>query len=222
MIKPLSVLTLVTGVFAVTLGLARVPAAPVQVPTAADLANRIQAHYNTVRDFTADFTLSQTGRLSRVATTGRGSVKVKKPGRMRWTYTAPEKKEFVSDGTQIYSYFPADKYVDVTPMPKGNQVSTALLFLAGRGDLTRDFTSVLADQQPTDGWRLVLTPTTRETNFTTLTIEVVRTNYQWRGFTVQDDQGGSSAFQFTNLRENRSLTDREFTFVFPPGVEVRR
>ena len=33
------------------------------------------------------------------------------PGEMRWVYTAPERKEFVSDGVKIYAYFPADRQV---------------------------------------------------------------------------------------------------------------
>ena len=39
---------------------------------------------------------------------------VKKPGKMRWEYTAPEQKVFVSDGVKIYSYIPQDKQVIVS------------------------------------------------------------------------------------------------------------
>ena len=39
---------------------------------------------------------------------------------MRWVYTAPERKEFVSDGAKIYSYLPADKQVIVSPVPAGD------------------------------------------------------------------------------------------------------
>ena len=33
---------------------------------------------------------------------------------MRWNYTAPEKKTFVSDGRKIYSYIPEDRQVIVS------------------------------------------------------------------------------------------------------------
>ena len=33
---------------------------------------------------------------------------MKKPGKMRWDYTSPEKKLFVSDGQTMFLYFPDD------------------------------------------------------------------------------------------------------------------
>ena len=53
--------------FVVALGTAAVPAAAQNAPTASELAARVQAHYVTVKDFTADFTLMQTSsRLPKV------------------------------------------------------------------------------------------------------------------------------------------------------------
>src|SRR5580765_8731559 len=77
------------------------------------LAASIQRHYDQVRDFQADFTHSYVGGILRKKTVERGHMAVRKPGRMRWTYTQPEEKLFVSDGNRIYSYVPADKQVYV-------------------------------------------------------------------------------------------------------------
>lgn len=196
-------------------------AAAGQTPSATDLAGRVQAHYAQVRDFTASFTLTQSSALLPRPTTERGSVKVKKPGRMRWLYTA-DKKEFVADGSMLYSFFPRDKYVSVNPLPKGDDASTALLFLTGRGDLARDFTSTLDGDQPAGEWRLNLKPKAKQTDFTSLALEVERTTLALRGITVVDDQGGTSRFRFEGLKENVGLADREFEFKIPPGVEVRK
>src|SRR5688500_17504376 len=118
-------------------------------PSAADLAAGIQRRYASVRDFTASFTHAYQGGVLRQKTTERGTLAVKKPGRMRWVYTAPEKKEFVSDGRQIYSYLPADRQVIVSDVPADGGDTTAALFLAGRGDLTRDFTAQIEGQSQT-------------------------------------------------------------------------
>ncbi len=190
-------------------------------PDAATLATRIQAHYTTVRDFTADFTLTQTSAMLPKPVEERGDVKIKKPSRMRWTYQTSNKQQFVSDGTRLYSYFPQDRYVTTTALPKGNEVSTALLFLAGRGDLTRDFTASVPDQQPPGEWRLLLKPKAPQADFKTLTLDVDRATLALRGFTVVDEQGAISKFRFANLRENRGLTDKEFDFTIPKGVELR-
>ncbi|MEO7191418.1 MAG: outer membrane lipoprotein carrier protein LolA [Vicinamibacterales bacterium] len=192
-------------------------------PAAPELARRIQAHYNTVRDFTADFTLTQTNSLLPRGTVDKGEVRIKKPLRMRWTYATGDKQQFVSDGAELYAYFPKDKRVTVSPLPRGNDTSTALLFVAGRGDLTKDFTASTPDAQPAGEWRLVLRPAAgHRVDFDTLTLDVARDSLALRGLVVVDEQGGTSAFRFNNLKENQGLTDREFVFVSPKNVEVER
>lgn len=190
-------------------------------PTASTLAARIQARYATVRDFTADFTLHQTSALLPKAVVERGDVKVKKPGRMRWTYATGDRNQFISDGVMVYAYFPRDRYVERSALPKSDETSTALLFLTGRGDLSRDFVASMPADQPAGEWRLTLSPRAKQADFETLTLEVDRTSLAFRGLVVVDEQGGTSAFRFTNMRENRGLSDREFEFVIPRGVEIR-
>jgi outer membrane lipoprotein carrier protein len=187
-----------------------------------DLAVRIQAHYLTVKDFTAEFTLTHTTPLLPRGSTDKGGLKVKKPLRMRWTYETSDKQQFVSDGSELYVYQPADKYVEVRPLPKGGGSSTALLFLAGQADLTKDFNTTVPAEQPAGEWRLVLRPKSHA-DFSTLTLEVARASFALRGLiAVDDEQGTSSRFRFANLKENQGLSDREFLFAIPKGVEVVR
>jgi len=197
-------------------------AASQAIPPAADLAARIQSHYDTVKDFTADFTLSHTSSLFPRAVTERGRVKIKKPGRMRWDYTTDQKQQFVSDGTTLYSYFPRDRYVVVQPIPRGDDVPTALLFLTGRGNLSRDFTPAVAATQPDGEWQVELTPKKRQAEYTKLRLDVDRASFTLRGMMVDDGQGGTSTYRFANLRENQRLTDKEFGFEIPKGVEIKR
>src|SRR6187397_3029453 len=75
-------------------------------PSATQLAALIQAHYARVNDFTADFTQTQSSPLLPKGRTDRGTVKIKKPLRMRWTYATSDKQEFVSDGLKSYFYEP--------------------------------------------------------------------------------------------------------------------
>jgi outer membrane lipoprotein carrier protein len=192
-------------------------------PSAADLAARIQAHWSAVRDFTADFTLTQTSALRPVTTTERGEVRIKKPLMMRWDYETSGKDQFVSDGTNLYMYHRQDRYVDVSRLPGEDESAAWLLFLAGRGDLTRDFVASLPDRPPpATEWHLVLKPVSgRQTDFETLTLQVSRRALQFVGLIAQDDQGQTSSYRFTNVRENRGLTAREFEFEMPRGVEVK-
>jgi outer membrane lipoprotein carrier protein len=110
-------------------------------PDAQAFAQALQMRYQGIRDFSADFVHSYRGGVLRTETTERGTVTIKKPGRMRWVYTSPERKEFVSDGQKVYAYVPADKQVVVSPVASDDQGSTPALFLTGKGDIARDFTA---------------------------------------------------------------------------------
>lgn len=196
-------------------------------PSAADeaqtLAAAIQRHYEQIRDFRADFTHTYEGGVLRKKTVERGQMAIRKPGRMRWTYTSPEPKVFVSDGVKLYSYVPADKQVYVATIPTGDQASTPALFLAGKGHLTRDFTATVASPvagAPAGAAAIKLTPVKPEREYEALVLVVDRASLQWRMLVTTDRQGGTSTFAFANLRENAGVPDREFVFTIPRGVDV--
>ena len=187
------------------------------------LAAAIQRRYEQIRDFRADFTHAYEGGVLRRKTVERGQVAIRKPGRMRWTYTSPEEKVFVSDGVKLYSYVPADKQVYVATVPTGDEASTPALFLAGKGSITRDFTASAAPLPggaPAGSVALKLTPIRKEREFETLVLVVDRESLQWRMLVSIDSQGGTSTFTFTNLRENTGVSDKEFVFTIPRGVDV--
>ena len=191
--------------------------------TAPELAAALQKKIDGIRDFSTDFAHAYEGGVLKKQITERGHLLVKKPGKMRWDYMDPEKKEFVSDGLKMYSYIPADKQVIVTSVPAQDEASTPALFLAGKGSLTRDFTASLVDVPPgtAGGSRaLKLVPKRRESEYEWLILVVDPGTLAIRGLQTTDAQGGKSTFSFTNLKENVGLTDKEFAFKIPRGVDV--
>jgi outer membrane lipoprotein carrier protein len=214
---------LASGFFAIlTACLAAVLAA--QAPTTApELASALQRRYDAVRDFSADFEHRYRGGVLRRETVERGTVLVKKPGKMRWEYTAPEPKLFVSNGTRISFYVPADKQVTVSAMPDESAAPTPALFLAGRGSLTRDFDVSLTDPPEglTEGARaLKLVPRTPQSDYDWLVLVVDPATLALRGLVAMDAQGGTSTFTFTNLEEDVRPPDSRFEFEVPRGVDV--
>lgn len=190
---------------------------------AAALARSIQQKYAAISDFSADFTHRYEGGVLRKQITERGHVLIKKPGRMRWEYTSPEQKLFVSDGVKVYSYIPADKQVIVSSVPRDDQATTPVLFLAGKGDVTRDFTPSIADLPagyPAGSRALKLVPKASQKDYDWLMLIVDPATFAFRGLVTVDAQGGKSSFFFTNLKENVHLTDKEFAFKIPRGVDV--
>jgi outer membrane lipoprotein carrier protein len=205
---------------AVLLTLAAPLAPSAQTRSAQDIARSLEERYDKVRDFSADFVHSYEGGILKKTATEKGTLQVKKPGRMRWEYTHPEHKLFVSDGKKIYSYIPADKQVIVSSMPAEDQATTAVLFLVGKGSLTRDFTASMADGGGPDTWAIKLEPKQRQRDYDWLVLIVDRQSLQIRTLVAAEREGGRSTFQFSNYRENIGLTDKIFEFKMPRGVDV--
>jgi outer membrane lipoprotein carrier protein len=189
-------------------------------PTADALARSLHQRYQGIHDFSADFVHSYRGGVLRKQVTERGTLEVKKPGMMRWEYTSPERKTFVSDGRKMYSYIPQDRQVIVSPVPTEDNAATPALFLAGKGDVTRDFTATFAEPAAIGTYALKLLPRTPDTDYDYLVVQLDPATLQIRGLTTFDHQGGESTFTFTNLKENRGLSDKDFAFRIPHGVDV--
>jgi len=199
---------------------ATVPAQAPPSPSAAEVAAALQAKYDRVRDFSADFVQEAESGVLRKKLVERGTVLVKKPGKMRWTYKSPEQKIFVSDGTRMYMYTPADNQVIVSQVPPEDQATTAVLFLTGKGRLTRDFEVSFIDAGAPDAYGLRLQPKLPERDYDWLQLVVDRSTLQIRRLTAADKQGTRSTFTFSNFKENVGLSDKTFAFVIPRGADV--
>jgi len=205
---------------AVLLALAVVSAAPHP-----NLAESLQKKYDSIKDFSADFVHVYQGGVLRKRVTESGRVLIKKPGKMRWDYQAPEQKLFVSDGAKIYSYLPQDKQVIVSTVPGGDDASTPVLFLSGKGNIVRDFNSSTADAAlmrdlPAGSLGLKLVPKSPQADYDWLVVALEPGTLRIVGLVTTDAQGGQSSFSFTNLKENVGLVDKSFEFKIPRGVDV--
>jgi outer membrane lipoprotein carrier protein len=213
--------TLVVAAAAVWQALA-LAAPPAQADPEA-LARALQRKYETLRDFTADFVHTYRGGVLGKAVTERGRVLVKTPGKMRWTYEGADRKVFVSDGRKLYSYLPEDRQVYVGTVPADDRASTAALFLTGKGNLLRDYTvaaAALPRGAPAGAVALELVPRRGDPDYDSLVLVVDGSTLSWRMLIATDRQGGRSTFTFSNVQENVGLSDREFNFSIPRGVDV--
>jgi outer membrane lipoprotein carrier protein len=189
-------------------------------PSAAETAQAVQQKYDKVRDFTADFTQIYEGGVLKKTSSEKGTVQIKKPGRMRWEYLTPDRKTFVSDGRKVYSYISADKQAILTDVPTEDEATTAVLFLAGKGNLVRDFRVTYANGAGDGTLALRLDPKQKQRDYDWLILGVDARTLQIRSLTAADQQGGRSTFQFSNYRENTGLADSAFDFKIPKGTDV--
>ena len=186
------------------------------------LAAKVQQRYNGIKDIQADFVQTYEGGVLRTKTSERGTVAIKRPGKLRFNYTKPEKKEFVSDGVRLYAHMVADKQVIVSAAPGPDQGDIPAMFLAGQSDLARDYTPTFT-QLPGAAPGLLtlqLVPKKKSAEYENIGIGVDAKTLQIQFLTAVDTQGGRSSFAFSNLKENQGLSDKEFVFRIPRGVDV--
>lgn len=184
---------------------------------ALDLARRVDQRQVGVRDLTARFEQRyRSGALGRELVE-RGTLAIRRPGRMRWEYQEPERKTFVADGRRFWFYVPADRQVIVRERD-GERGLTARL-LSGEGGLVSQF-EVGLEAEPRPGLqRLRLVPRQPDPEVERVYLDV---DAQARivGLELIDAQGNRSRFRFEDLKENVGLGEGRFTFEVPAGVEV--
>ena len=195
-----------------------------QAPTRSpqDLQQALQRRYDLILDFSADFIHTYESGMLRTRLVERGTMLIKKPGRMRWDYLPPDRKLYLSDGERLYSYWPEDRQGMILRLPDENEATTPALFLAGVGSFVDDFTAAYdtVEDQPPDSYVLRLTPIRTERDFEFLTLVIDAATLAIVRLISRDLQGGISTFVFSNLHENLGLSDTPFTFKFPPGTDV--
>ncbi len=187
------------------------------------LIRSLEAKYNRLMTLSADFTQVYSSRSERPRRES-GRLILKKPGRMRWDYTAPESKLFVCDGKYIYEYLPAEKLATSVSVKESDDLRAPFAFLLGRGNLRRDFKRIeYSSESPLKAGNTVLRMIpNRAQGFRELIIEIEPNNLQLSRLSLIDVDGGRSDFTFSNLRENVMVSDSQFAFNPPAGVEVRK
>jgi outer membrane lipoprotein carrier protein len=190
---------------------------------AREVAGRVQARYEGVRDLEARFT--QRSRSVAFGGAGqemraRGVALFAKPGRMRWTYEEPEPSVVVSDGKSLWIYDPVAKEAQEFPVGEGFLSGTAVQFLLGEGDILGAF-EVAAEGCGTAAVRLRLRPRA-ETSYESLELLVAPETGDVRESAVVDLFGNRTDVIFESMRSNLKLDPAQFRFEAGPGVRVLR
>jgi len=178
----------------------------------------VEARHQRVNDYQARFVQAYRSAALGQEIVESGTLRFKRPGRMRWEYRKPEHKLFVCDGADFYFYVPADHQVIVRHRDRDQGLAFRLLF--GEVAIGRDFDASVesADSAAT---RVKLTPRRPDAELASVVLDVDR-GMRLRGIEILDLQGNRSHFRFEDVRENRGVADSAFHFEIPAGVEVVR
>src|SRR5262249_7725503 len=113
-------------------------AIPAAAPSLHDVLRQIETVYRRMTDLPAAFQQSAFNRSMNQTIPARGTVYLKKGGKLRWEYTEPTPQEIVSDGKKLWVYTPTLNQANVADAPEA-LAGPAGSFLAGLGRLRTEF-----------------------------------------------------------------------------------
>jgi len=185
------------------------------------VANAVDHHYNHLHTLECEFTEIYSG--AGIDRTESGTLWLKKPGKMRWEYRSPRAKLFVGDGRNAWFYVPGEHQVRRTEIRKLDDLRSPLAFLLGKTRLEKELQglSVAPDVPPLATGDVVLrgVPKAMADRVNQVLLEI--TPESWiRRIVIQEADGSTTEYRFSDEKEDVKVADRRFEFVIPDGVEV--
>jgi outer membrane lipoprotein carrier protein len=186
-------------------------------PTADALASRIDHHYNSLRSLEVHFIQTYEGMgMNRRES---GVLLLKKPGKMRWTYTQPDGKLFILDGHNGYFYSPGDTEVQRVPIKQLDDMRSPLRLLLGHTQLMKELKNVAISPAPDGNYTLTGIPRGLEKRVASFSVTatpdgVIRT------LCVEERDGVTNTFTFSGEAANVPAPETGFLFNPPAGVHV--
>jgi outer membrane lipoprotein carrier protein len=179
--------------------------------------DKVEKRYNNAKTIQVPFEQAYLvqGRPRR---TESGTLSLRKPGRMRWDYSNPAGKLFLSDGKHIYFYSPAANRVEKTPVKETEDVRAPLAFLLGKLDFSRDFREFRVRKEGEDLY-IVAIPKSDKLPYLQADF-VVTPEARIRRLVVTSQDQSQMDFQFGAERMNLPLDSSLFVFKMPQGAEL--
>jgi outer membrane lipoprotein carrier protein len=180
------------------------------------LVRRVDEHYNHLTSLRAHYTENYSGMGMQRAE--EGTLLLKKPGRMRWSYAAPVGKVFVLDGKFAWFYTPGDTQATRVPAKELDDLRSPLRFLLGHTQLKKELDGLAVTPDGT-GFRITGVPKGIEQRVKLLSLWVTTAGAIDR-MKLEEVDGAVTEFAFSGMVENVPVKDTDFGFVPPPGVSV--
>lgn len=191
-----------------------------------DLVDRIQNVYDAAKDLKADFSQESTIKSLKKTEKESGTVYFKKPRRMLWDYSSPQKKKLIINPQTAWLYVPEDKLVYMQNSEALVNSRLTIRFLTGIGKLRDDF-QIKYSPEPLDksgNYQLDLAPKSKEAagGFDKLSVTVDKSSFFITRCVFKDMYGNVTRISFRNMKTNNGLSDKMFNFTPPAGVKVQK
>jgi outer membrane lipoprotein carrier protein len=214
---------LALAVLLILVARASVAAAQAPAPSLEDAVKGLEGAYGKMTDLKADFDQTAFNKSLNQSIPAKGTVYLKKGGKLRWEYADPTPQQIVSDGKTLWIYTPALSQVNTGAAPEALS-GPAGSFLAGLGRVREHFAvRFLNPAEPRDkdgNVVLDLTPKQPLPTMARLVLGADPRTWEVRKAVVYDQFENTVTMLFRKTTVNGGLPDSLFTFVAPKGVST--
>jgi outer membrane lipoprotein carrier protein len=189
-------------------------------PSAAEIIDRVQKFYASIKQVKAQFRQSVTNETFGNTKNSDGAVWLMKPGKMRWDYydkagkATEVKKSFISNGTYLYVIEHDNKQVVKKSLEK-DLMPVAVSFLFGKGDLKAEFSPEI-DRSGKYGEKtdlvLKLTPKQPSAQYKNLYLVVSPKDFHVSQSVIIDSSDNINHFRFFDPKFEDPMKDTYFQF----------
>ncbi len=177
----------------------------------------VENRYNNVRTLQVRFTETYTGQ-GRPRQQEAGQLLLRKPGRMRWDYSLPSGKLFLSDGKNVYLYTPEAKRVERMPLKETDDMRAPLAFLLGKLDFGKEFRDI---RMKAEAENYLINATAKSDKLPYDRIEMLITpGFEIRRLIVNGLDKSVLTYRFDQEKFNPQVDDRQFKFQMPLGATL--
>jgi outer membrane lipoprotein carrier protein len=187
------------------------------VASADELIKQVQDRYNNARTLSVNFVESYD-LLGHPRPPESGTLTLRKGGKMRWDYTRPAGKLFISDGKTVYLYTAADNRVEKIPLKDTEDMRAPLAFLLGKLDMKKEFRDFAVSEGEGGNWLKAAAKSDRGPYKTVEMLIGLKGSVQQLKIVGRD--GSTLAYAFQDEKLNPPVADTLFRFTVPPGAEV--
>ena len=167
----------------------------------------------------ASFTHRFTAKGFKTSQVENGTVVFGSLPKMRWSYTSPEQKLFVFDGTSSWFYVPGDKQVTTARVSDARRRELPFLLL---GDpVARERVFIVRQQNRGGSVVTTLQPRDKSSAIRTVTVTIAPSTHLIQRIDYTDRDGNQTSFSFSGYHR-RAAPAATFTFAPPAGVQVIR
>jgi outer membrane lipoprotein carrier protein len=181
------------------------------------LLKGVEQRYNRAKTLQVQFNESYSVQ-GRARKSDSGELTLRKPGRMRWNYTTPPGKLFLSDGKDVYLYTPDSHRVEKTKLKASEDMRTPLAFLLGKLDFSKEFRDFAIKPEGAN-YAIAAQAKTDQLSYDKIEM-LVTPDYEIRRLVIHGQDQSVLTFQFDQEKLNPPVDDALFRFQMPAGATL--